>query len=82
MAYDPVKALQAAGVLEGPLPPELTSALANLSQDDVDTIISHRSQLPAAAPWIAPSAAPLAAAPVAMACMCGVWSGSGSGKAD
>jgi hypothetical protein len=83
MAYDPVKALQAAGILEGPLPADLASALANLSQDDVDTIISHKSQLPpspsqVAKPWITPDTAALAVTP-ALSCLCGVWSGSGAG---
>jgi hypothetical protein len=81
MAYDPVKALQAAGVFGDSLPEVMKQAIAGLSQDEVDVIISahtaksDNTQLSA---WMAPAAVPMQGS-VAMRCACGVWSGSGAG---
>ena len=89
MPYDPLKALKAAGILEGPLSADAEKAIGTLSQDDVDLIISHKANLPAVVPaaaaprpqaaWTAPQATTMSMQ-AAMSCMCGVWSGSGSGK--
>ena len=81
MAYDPLKALQSAGVLQGAMPHDLEKAIAGLSQDEVDLIIAGNYRLPPNAPWSTPQAAAMSGV-VAMSCMCGVWSGSGSGKAQ
>jgi len=84
MAYDPMKALQAAGVLQGPLPPDVEKAIANLIQEEVDTLIARKSQLPATvnqvAQWTTPAVSPTAMmSNVGEKCLCGVWSGSGTG---
>jgi hypothetical protein len=81
MAYDPVKALQAAGLFEPPLPPGVEQALSKLSQDEVDIIISTgKSRLSPgaapAAPWYTPDVAAMSGV-VRPMCACGAWSGSG-----
>jgi hypothetical protein len=81
MTYDPVKALQAAGVFGDSLPETVKQAMAGLSQDEVDVIISAhtaKSDVSQMAAWMAPAAAPMQGS-VAMRCACGVWSGSGAG---
>jgi hypothetical protein len=82
MSYDPLKALQSAGVLEGPMPTGLEKAIATLTQEEVDLIIANRNRLPAnlsqMLAWTAPNAAAMSAQ-VQMSCLCGIWSGSGAG---
>lgn len=82
MSYDPLKALGAAGVLQGELPNSLKKAISSLSQDEVDLIISAKndgSSSPAS--WAAPAARQMQG-DVAQGCACGLWSGSGSGPAE
>jgi hypothetical protein len=80
MAYDPVKALQAAGVFAGSMPESVKQALSGLSQEEVDLIISAhtaRSETATLAPWMSPGAMPTQGAMTRL-CACGIWSGSGS----
>lgn len=81
MSYDPLKALRAAGIFEGPLPASLEQALSKLTQEEVDMIISHGSRNPSFSSsqppaWSSPQVSPLSPTS-AVGCACGAWSGSG-----
>jgi hypothetical protein len=81
VSYDPVQALLAAGVFQEPIPETLALALKKMNQDEVDMIISAHSETSknaGVAPWALPAASAMQGE-VALRCMCGVWSGSGSG---
>lgn len=79
MSYDPMKALQAAGVFDVDLPPSLKKAMAGLSQDEVDIIVAAKSEAPQKpAPWTPPNVQQMQG-DVAMGCACGLWTGSGAG---
>ncbi|MCW2876904.1 MAG: hypothetical protein JWQ95_1004 [Sphaerisporangium sp.] len=89
MAFDPRETLREAGVLGSSTAPEVEEAFATLTREETDLLVSLKSRLPAALPevlahsgdggqWTTPEveAHNLEVAP---ACMCGAWSGSGSG---
>lgn len=81
MAYDPLKALQSAGVLGDEMPEPVKKAIAGLTQDEVDLIISaktSKSDSCRPGPWIPPVATPKSGE-VGIMCACGLWSGSGGG---
>ncbi|RCG29881.1 hypothetical protein DQ384_17055 [Sphaerisporangium album] len=92
MAFDPREALRDAGVLSDPIAAEVEEAFATLTHEEVDLLISLKSRLPAVLPevlarspqageWATPEVvAHVDEAPsIGGSCMCGAWSGSGSG---
>ncbi|MEU8269404.1 StsA-related sactipeptide RiPP [Sphaerisporangium sp. NPDC049002] len=91
MAFDPTEELRDAGVLHSPIAAEIEEAFATLTREEVDLLISLKSRLPAVLPEVlsqsgasAPWATPEVVAHnteigVAPSCLCGAWSGSGSG---
>jgi len=84
MAYNPSEALRAAGIVQGPMPPEIEDFYGSLTQQETETIISLKSRLEAALPdvaahsqdWASPEATQQGF-DAAMMCACGIWSGSG-----
>ncbi|GLW26044.1 MULTISPECIES: StsA-related sactipeptide RiPP [Microbispora] len=92
MAFDPREALREAGVLNSPLAAEVEAAFATLTQEEVNLLISLKDKLPTALPgvlahagaggeWSRPEVE-AHTVPVESKCLCGAWSGSGSGAAD
>ena len=82
MAYDPLKALQAAGILGDPMPEPVKVAIAQLSQAEVDLIISAQTTKFSSAAlkqWMIPAAMPVQGPPMTTQCLCGIWSGAGTG---
>ncbi|MFC4586155.1 StsA-related sactipeptide RiPP [Sphaerisporangium corydalis] len=88
MAFDPRQTLRDAGVLSSSTRPEIEEAFATLTREETDLLVSLKSRLPAVLPevmahsgdgqWTTPEveAHDLDAA---ASCLCGAWSGSGSG---
>ncbi|MEU7746681.1 MULTISPECIES: StsA-related sactipeptide RiPP [unclassified Nonomuraea] len=86
MAFDPKEALRAAGVLNDPIAAEVEAAFATLTKEETDLLISLKDKLPAALPvvmaggqWARPEVEVHNESPEA-SCLCGAWSGSGSGS--
>ncbi|GIH48516.1 StsA-related sactipeptide RiPP [Microbispora rosea] len=91
MAFDPREALREAGILNSPLAAEVEEAFATLTREEVALLISLKDKLPTALPgvlahagaggeWSRPEVeAHTYVAPVEGKCLCGAWSGSGSG---
>jgi hypothetical protein len=85
MAYNPAEALRAAGILDGPMAPELEEFYASLTQQETETLISLKSRLEDILPevvahsqdWATPEAAQQGF-DAAMLCACSIWSGAGS----
>ncbi|MFC4533341.1 StsA-related sactipeptide RiPP [Sphaerisporangium dianthi] len=87
MAFDPRRALREAGIASDPIPEEVERALASLTKEETDLLISLKSRIPAIVPevlahsvdggWSKPEAAQHGY-DAAMLCACGAWSGSGS----
>lgn len=84
MAYSSADALREAGILGGPLRPELEEFYAGLTRDETDVLISVKNRLAAVLPdvvahsqdWTRPEATQ-EGFDAAMLCACGLWSGSG-----
>ena len=85
MEFDPIASLRAAGVLGDTLR-DHEQYYSSLSQEETALLIRLKDRLPSFLPEVqghsADWARPEAAAPgvTAMDCMCGAWSGSGSGS--
>lgn len=84
MAYNPAEALREAGILGGTMSPEVEEFYASLTQEETETLISLRNRLNALLPevvaheWDRPEAT-AEGLDAAMLCLCGAWSGSGTG---
>jgi hypothetical protein len=82
VTYNARKALTAAGILSGPMPSEVEQFFNGLSQEEIDVIISVKSRLEAILPdvvahsYTEPEASQMRSVDD---CLCGAWSGSGSG---
>ncbi|WP_049570332.1 StsA-related sactipeptide RiPP [Nonomuraea sp. SBT364] len=86
MAFDPKEALREAGILNDPIAAEVEEAFATLTREETDLLISLKDKIPAALPevlsgeqWARPEVEVHTIEPDAK-CMCGAWSGSGSGS--
>ncbi|MEV7964502.1 StsA-related sactipeptide RiPP [Sphaerisporangium sp. NPDC088356] len=90
MAFDPTEELRDAGVLNSPIAAEIEEAFATLTREEVDLLISLKSRLPAVLPevlsqstasgqWATPEVVAHNQIEAAPSCLCGAWSGSGSG---
>ncbi|HEX6499672.1 MAG TPA: StsA-related sactipeptide RiPP [Micromonosporaceae bacterium] len=85
MAYNSVDALRDAGIVSGPLSPELEQYYASLTKEETDVLIRVHSRLAAILPdvqahsqdWTSPEATQQGF-DAAMLCACGAWSGSGT----
>ncbi|MEW9532575.1 StsA-related sactipeptide RiPP [Microbispora sp. NPDC049125] len=87
MAFDPRETLREAGVLSSSTAPEVEEAFATLTREETDLLVSLKSRLPAVLPEVMAHSGEWATPEVeaheleaAASCMCGAWSGSGSGK--
>ncbi|WP_066366059.1 StsA-related sactipeptide RiPP [Herbidospora mongoliensis] len=96
MSFDPAEELRQAGILNSPLAAEVEEAFATLTREEVDLLVSLKDKLPNALPgvlagvsagvsadgeWSEPEVV-AHSVPVAADCLCGAWSGSGSGAAN
>ncbi|MFI6323628.1 StsA-related sactipeptide RiPP [Nonomuraea sp. NPDC050556] len=80
MTFDPREALREAGVFNTPLAAEVEEAFATLTREEVDLLISLKDRIPASLPqmWATPEVE-VHGLDADAKCMCGAWSGSGSG---
>ncbi|GAB1642146.1 StsA-related sactipeptide RiPP [Krasilnikovia sp. MM14-A1259] len=84
MAFDSASALRQAGILGGPMTPELEEFYGSLTQEETEVLISTKNRLMAVLPdvvahsqeWAKPEATQ-EGFDAAMLCACGAWSGSG-----
>lgn len=84
MTYNPSEALRAAGIVQGPMPPEIEDFYGSMTQQETETIISLKSRLEAVSPdvtahsqdWASPEATQQGF-DAAMLCACGLWTGGG-----
>lgn len=89
MSFDSAAALREAGILGGPMTPELEGFYGSLSQDETQLLISLKNRLNATLPdvvahgqeWVKPQANQ-EGFDAAMLCACGLWSGSGDNAQD
>jgi hypothetical protein len=85
MTYNSAEALREAGILGGPMRPELEEFYGSLTKQEVDVLISTKTRLDAilpdvvahSQPWTSPEATQ-EGFDAAMLCACGAWSGSGN----
>jgi hypothetical protein len=85
MTYNSAEALREAGILGGPMRPELEEFYGSLTRQEVDVLISTKTRLDAilpdvvahSQPWTSPEATQ-EGFDAAMLCACGAWSGSGN----
>lgn len=81
MTFDPREALRDAGVFNTPLAAEVEEAFATLTREEVDLLISLKDRIPTNVPamlWARPEVE-VHSLDADAKCMCGAWSGSGSG---
>ncbi|MFI1995416.1 StsA-related sactipeptide RiPP [Actinoplanes sp. NPDC020271] len=87
MAFNAADALREAGILSGPMTPEVEEFFSTLSESETQVLISTRNRLAAVLPdvvahsatWAKPEASEQDF-DAAMLCMCGAWSGSGNAQ--
>ncbi|GLX95373.1 hypothetical protein GT755_19240 [Herbidospora sp. NEAU-GS84] len=96
MSFDPTEELRQAGILNSQLAAEVEEAFATLTREEVDLLISLKDKLPNALPGVLAGVSAGASADgewsepevvahtmaAAADCLCGAWSGSGSGAAN
>jgi hypothetical protein len=84
MTYNAADDLRAAGILSGEMSPELEEFYAGLTRAEAGTLISVKSRLEALLPDVVAHSytAPEVSEQdfdASMLCMCGAWSGAGTG---
>ncbi|MGW4640209.1 StsA-related sactipeptide RiPP [Sphaerisporangium sp. NPDC004334] len=89
MAFDPRRSLREAGILGDSPAPGLEAALATLTEEEANLLISLKNRVPGLVPevlahsldggWNRPEAAQHGFE-AAMLCACGLWSGSGNAE--
>ncbi|AGL17730.1 StsA-related sactipeptide RiPP [Actinoplanes sp. N902-109] len=84
MTYNSAAALREAGIIGGPMSPELEEFYASLTQQETEVLISTKNRLVALFPdvaahsqdWSTPEATGQEL-DAAMLCACAIWSGAG-----
>jgi hypothetical protein len=87
MTYNSREALEAAGILNGPMSPALEELFSSLTQEEAETLISVRRRADALVPdvtahsqdWTKPEASQQGFEATTL-CACGAWSGSGKAE--
>lgn len=84
MSFDSAASLREAGLLGGPMTPELEEFFGSLTKEETSVLISLKNRLNAVMPdvvahsqdWTRPQATE-GGFDAGMLCACGIWSGSG-----